>query len=281
MAEITAKAVKQLRELTDMPMMMCKQALEKAGGDQEKAVEYLKEEAGKVITKRADHATSEGRIFMQIRDDASAAAMVEVQCESEPVSKSAEFIQLGEQLVKQLLEGPGAETPRDLLAQTAPDLEGTALNQLYEDAVNKIREKIVVARIARLEGPVGGYVHHNYKVAVLFQAEGENPTDPILRDVAMHVASMQPKVTYAEELDQQLVQAERDRLTEEARKTGKPDNIIEKIVEGRLKNFYKEEQGVLVLQDFVKEESKTVSQALAERGFKAKGFVLWVLGQEQ
>lgn len=278
MAEITAQAVKQLRELTDLPMMMCKKALEKADGDQEKAIQYLKEEAGKVLLKRADNPTSEGRIFQKIAEDGSAGAMVEVQCESPPVADAEDFLKLGEQLAKQLLEGPGASSPEELLAQTAPDFEGTSLKDLYEEAVNKIREKLVVARLARVEGPVGGYVHHDHKLGVLFLAEGENKTAPILRDVAMHIAFSKPMATTVEELDPAVVDAERQRLTEEAKKTGKPDNVIEKIVEGRLKFFYKEEQGVLVLQDFVKETSKTVSQALAEHGLKAKGFLLWILG---
>jgi len=278
MAEITAAAVKSLRELTDLPMMDCKRALVEANGDQEKAIEFLKESGKKVQLKRQDNPTEEGRIFMLIKEDGSDGAMVELQCESAPVSGSEDFVQLGEQLVKQLLEGPGAETPDDLLVQTAPDLEGTSLTHLYEEIVNKIREKILVARVCRSDGPAAGYVHHDGKQAALFQAEGGEAGDPILRDVAMHIVALRPTVVNPEDLPAEAVQAERDHLAEEAKATGKPDNIIEKIVDGRMKNFYIE-QGVLTLQQFAKaEDSKTVSQALAERGFKAGKFTCWVLG---
>ena len=277
MAEITAAAVKALRELTDLPMMECKKALMEADGDQEKAIAILKESFKKVQLKRQDNPTEEGAIFLEIKPDGTEGAMVEVQCESAPVAKSEDFIKLGQQLVKQLLNGPGADSPEELLIQTAPDYEGTSLKDLYEEAVNKIREKIVVSRVARLKGAIGGYVHHDGKQACLFQAEGENTTDPILRDVAMHIVAMKSTVCTPEELDPALVQAEKDRLTAEAKATGKPENIIEKIVEGRMKTFY-QEQGVLSVQPFVKDESKTVSQALAEKGLKPVSFVRWVIG---
>lgn len=277
MADVTAAAVKELREKTGLPMMMCKKALTKAEGDQEKAIELLREEAGKVMVKRADNPTAEGRIFTQVKEDGSLGAMVELQCESAPVATSDDFVHLGEQLVQQLLEGPGAETPDELLEQAAPGHDGEPLKEIYEQTVNRIREKIVVAKVLRLEGPVAGYVHHDGKTGVLFQAEGEKGDDPVLRDVAMHIAALKPTVTTPEDLDPQTVQAERDRLAEEARQTGKPENIIEKIVEGRMKNFYVD-QGVLVVQPFAKDDTKTVNQVLAEHGLTPKGFTRWVLG---
>ncbi len=277
MVEITAAAVKKLRELTDLPMMECKKALVEAGGDQEKAIEILRQSFRKVALKRADNPTTEGAIVIMVKDDGSEAAMIELQCETDPVARNELFLNLAEQCAKQLLYGPGASTPEELLQQPAPDEEGKTLQELYEDVVNRIREKIVLARIIRMPGPVAGYVHHDKKQAVLFRAEGGDPKDPILYDVAMHIAAMKPTVTFPEELDQEKVQKERERLTNEAKATGKPENIIEKIVEGRMKNFYLSE-GVLVLQPFVKEESKTVAQVLAEHGFKPVEFVRWTLG---
>lgn len=277
MAQITAAAVKELRELTGLPMMMCKNALVEADGDQERAIEVLRQQAGKVLLKRADNPTSEGRIFIRVTDDGSRGAMIELQCESDPVSKSEDFVNLGEQCVRQLLEGPGAETPEELLQQPVPDQPERTLSDLYEEVVNRIREKIVLARVIRVDGPVGGYVHHDGKTGVLFQATGENGTAPVLRDVAMHIAALRPTVTTAEQLDTAVVEAERERLSEQARATGKPENIVEKIVDGRLNSFYVE-QGVLVLQPFAKDDSKTVSQALAESGLKANNFTLWILG---
>ena len=253
MADVTAATVKALRELTDLPMMDCKRALVEADGDQNKAVVFLKESGKKVQLKRQDNPTEEGRIFMQSKEDGSEASMVELQCESAPEAGSEDFIQLGDRLAKQLLEGPGAETADDLLGQAAPDLEGTSLKDLYEQVVNKIREKITVVRVCRVSGPVGGYVHHDGKTAVLFQAEGKDAADEILRDVSMHIAALKPVAVNPEDLSADVVQAERDRLSEEAKATGKPENIIEKIVEGRMKNFYVE-AGVLVVQPFAKDD---------------------------
>lgn len=277
MAEITAAAVRSLRERTDMPMMKCKQALQEAGGDEEKAVEILKSEAGKILDKRGENITAEGRITIKINDDASRAVMVEVQCESAPVGSGEDLIAFSDQLVSQLLDGPGATTPEELMAQSAPGGDGATLQQVYEAIVGKIREKIVVSRVACVDGPVGGYVHHDGKTAVLFQADGDNATDPILRDVAMHIAALKPVVVSSDDVPADDVQAERNRLTEEARATGKPENIIEKIVDGRMNVFYVE-AGVLNSQAFAKDDSKTVQQTLAGSGLTAKAFTRWVIG---
>jgi len=277
MAEITAAAVKALRELTDLPMMECKKALVQAEGDQEQAISILRNAFKKVALKRADNPTSEGRIAVTISADGLAGAMVELQCESAPVAANDEFLALADQCSRQLLANPNIHSPEELLAEPAPDREGVTLNAVYEEVVNKIREKIVLARILRVEGPVAGYVHHDGKTGVLFQASGENATAPVLRDVAMHIAALKPTVTSEDQVDADKVREERERLTAEAKATGKPDNIIEKIVDGRMKNFYLE-QGVLALQPFAKDDSKTVSQVLAEQGAKAVAFTRWVLG---
>jgi len=277
MATITAAAVKKLRDRTDLPMMNCKKALVEADGDEDKAIAILRKMSGEKLAKRADNVTAEGRVFQWVADDHSAAAMVEVQCESDPVSKSEGFNTLGNDLLKQLAEGPGAATVDELLDQQSPSA-GTTLREQHEEISSKILEKIVVARVCKLSGPVAGYVHHDGKTAVLFQADGEKADSETMRDVAMHVAALRPKVTVAEDLDPAAVKTERDRLTAEAKGSGKPDNIIDKIVDGRMKAYYVE-NGVLNLQPFAKDDSKTVSQALNEKNLTAKGFTLWVLGQ--
>ncbi len=277
MAEITAQAVKQLRDLTDLPMMDVKKALVEADGNQERAIEILKERNKKVMLKRLENTTSEGVVRVAISADGTQGAMVEIQCESAPVAKADDFLFLADQCVKQLLAGPGAITPEELLAQPAPDRAGITLGSLLEEVVGKIREKMVLSRVIRVAGPVGGYAHHDGKTGVLFRASGENKTADVLRDVAMHVAALKPLVTNSEELSADLVSAERTRLTEEAATSGKPANIVEKIVDGRMKTFYAE-NGVLGFQLFAKDDSKTVNQALAESGLKAVGFTRWVLG---
>jgi len=275
MAEISAAAVKELRDLTDLPMMDCKRALTEGGGDRDKAIALLREWGKKVSIKRSENATSEGLIRVLVAEDGSAAAMVELQCESAPVAKADDFIFLADQAVKQLLNGPGAASPEELLAQPAPDAAGKTIAQVLEDVQNKIREKMVLARVLKVAGPAGAYAHHDGKTGVVLQGEGK--ADAILRDVAMHVAALRPLVSHPEELPAAAVQSERDRLTQEASASGKPANIVEKIVDGRMKTYFAE-QGVLVHQLFAKDDSKTVSQALAEKGLKVKNFVRWVLG---
>lgn len=276
MSNISAAAVRQLRELTDMPMMKCKEALVEAEGDQDRAIEILKQEAGRVMIKRAENATSEGRIFTRLTDDGTEAAMIEIQCESAPVGSGEHLAQLGEALITQLLDGPGASTADELLDQPVPG-GSESLRELYERLVGTIREKIVISRLLRVPGPAGCYVHHDGKTGVVFQAAGESKTAEVLRDVAMHIAAMRSSVVSPEDLPEEKVAAERDRLSAEAKATGKPDNIIEKIVDGRMKTFFVEE-GVLSMQPFVKEESKTVSQALAEQGLQPVAFTRWVIG---
>ena len=129
MADISAAAVKALRELTNLPLMDCKQALTEAGGDQEKAVEILRTKFKKVMLKRADNATSEGKIWIESKPDGSEAVMIELQCESPPVAGSEAFLSLARQCAKQLLNGPGADTPEALLSQPAPDSPGKTLDR--------------------------------------------------------------------------------------------------------------------------------------------------------
>lgn len=277
MANISAAQVKALREKTSLPMMECKRALVDAEGDEDRAIEILKEQFKKVAVKRAENATTEGRIVVLLSDGGAEAVMVEIQCESAPVASGDELVKFSNQCAEQLLNGPGAETPEELLAQPAPGSEGKTLQDVWEDMTNQIREKIVVARTIRLKGPVNGYVHHDGKNAALFAADGESDNLELLRDVAMHITALKPQVCGPEDVDSAAVDAERARLTEEAKASGKPDNIVEKIVDGRMKNFYVE-QGVLTYQAFAKDDSKTVSQALAEAGYKARCFARWSLG---
>ncbi|TWW12458.1 elongation factor Ts [Planctomyces bekefii] len=276
MAEITAAAVKALREKTDLPMMECKKALTEAGGDEQKAIAILKEMFKKVQEKRADNVTAEGRIFMAIRPDASEAALVEIQCESAPVATGEVLQKFGQAMVDQLLAGPGAADPAALMSQKAPDAVQTFLEQ-YEEIVNKIREKIVVNRILRVSGVVGGYVHHDFKMGVLLVAAGTPKNDSILRDVAMHIAALNPVVTFPEQLDPALVATERDRLRNEALASGKKENMVDKIVEGQLKRWFGE-QHVLVMQPFAKDDKKIVGDALAEGGVQAVSYVRWKVG---
>ncbi len=276
MAEITAAAVNALRQRTSLPLMKVKQALTEAGGDPEKAIEILRSQVGKLLVSRAENATEEGRVFVKLKPDNSEAAAVEIQCESAPVAKADAFVNLGDALVTQLLNGPGAATVDELLAQSTAD--GKSLKTMFEDVVNQIREKFVIARVIRVQGPVGAYVHHDGKTGCLFQAEGTDLNTSVLRDVAMHVAALKPAFANTDSVDPTRVAEARNKLVEEAKASGKPANIVEKIVDGKMSVFYREE-GVLTEQPFAKDDSKTVRQVLAEAGLKSKAFHLWVLGQ--
>ena len=172
------------------------------------------------MVSRAENATEEGRIFVKLKPDNSEAAAVEIQCESAPVAKADAFVALGDALVTQLLNGPGATTVDELLAQSTAD--GKSLKTMFEDVVNQIREKFVIARVIRLQGPVGAYVHHDGKTACLFQAEGTDLNTSVLRDVAMHIAAMKPTFANTDSVDPARVAEARAKLAEEAKASGKP-----------------------------------------------------------
>ncbi|MEM1060696.1 MAG: translation elongation factor Ts [Planctomycetota bacterium] len=276
MAEITAAAVKKLRDRTDLPMMDCKKALTEAGGDEEKAIEWLRARSKKKLEDRAGNVTAEGRVFQWLSDDGTKGCMIEVCCEQEPVAGSPDLIAFGEALLKVLVENEAVDSVEALMQQPHPDGSGT-FAEAHEELTGKLREKIVVSRVARAEGLVGGYVHHNFKTGVLFVAEGEKGDAEILRGISMHIAGLKPAHATPDDLDAEAVTAEREKLTEQAKASGKPENIVEKIVDGRMKAFYVE-SGVLTAQPFAMDDTKTVSQALAEKGLSVKGFDLFAIG---
>jgi len=275
MAEITAQAVMKLRDETGLPMMECKQALQEARGDFELAKQKLRETGKKFMGTRQDRSTEEGRIAVYTSLKPGVGAMVELQVESAPVTKNEEVIALTNDLAKQLASGSGAKTPEDLWKQPAPSRKGVTLQEWKDELENKIREVFRLARIIRIDAPCGGYVHHDAKTGVLLQVEGGN--DALARDIAMHVAAMRPKATTTAELDSTLVEKERAILTEQARQEGKPENIIEKMIEGRMRNFYAEH--VLAEQPFVKDDKHTVGKVAQAGGMKLEKFIRWQLGE--
>jgi elongation factor Ts len=279
MPEITAAAVKALRDQTGLPMMDCKKALTEAGGDAEKAIDLLRKSGKKTMEKRAGRETAAGRIFVYTSLDPGVGAMVELRCESAPVTKNAEFVGLGEGLVRQLATGPGAATSDDLLAQPAPGKPGRKLRDEFDDLTNRIREVFRVARLVRIDGPAGGYAHHDGSAGVLLEVEGGNAE--LAKDVSMHVAAMRPKVVSAADLDPAAVERERAILTERARNDGKPEKIVPKIVEGGLKDF--RAQNCLAEQVHAnrdKYQGRTIGTLAAGAGMKVVRFVHWELGKE-
>lgn len=276
MAEITAAAVKALRDKTGLPMMDCKRALQEAQGDQEQAVELLRKAGMKTMQKRAGRETSCGRIAVYTDFDAGVGAMVDLRCESAPVAANQEFVRLANDLARQLATGPGAQTPEQLLNQPSPGQSGPSLQERFDDLNNRIREVFKLERIARIDGACGGYVHHDAAAGVLLEVEGGNAE--LAKDICMHVAAMRPAVATKEDIDPKQVEKEREILSDAARKEGKPEKIIEKMVEGRLRDFYA--QHCLAEQPFVKDDKRTVAKVAQELGMKIVRFVHWELAKE-
>ena len=278
MANITAAAVKSLRDKTGLPMMACKKALIEADGDEDKAVEALRMAGEKTAEKQAGRATSCGRIAIHTDPEARVGTIIELRCESAPVASNEEFVQLANDMAKQLAVGPGAKTPDELLAQPSPSKEGMTLKEQRDELYNRIRENFQFERLARIDGVCGGYAHHNGAVAVLLQVEGGTPE--LARDICMHIAALSPAALTKEDVDPALVEKERAILTEQARGEGKPEAIIEKMVEGRLRNYFAER--CLTEQPFVKAEDgkTTVGETAKTAGMKLVQFIQWGLAKE-
>jgi elongation factor Ts len=276
MAEISAAAVKSLRERTNLPMMDCKKALTEANGDVDKAVEVLRKAGAKLMEKRAGRAATSGRIAVYVAPTAAVGAMIDLRCESAPVANNENFVQLANDMAQQLATGAGASSPEALLTQPSPSKTAPTLKQQFDELNNKIREVFKLERVVRIDGRCGGYAHHNSAVGVLLRFEGGN--DGLARDICMHITAMRPAVVFKEELDPAVVDKEREILSAAARKEGKPENIIAKMVEGRLRNFYAE--CCLAEQPFVKDDKKTVGQVAKEAGMKLVSFVRWELPKE-
>jgi elongation factor Ts len=274
MAEITAAMVKKLRDDTQLPMMECKKALHESEGDMEAAKQKLREAGKKFMGKRQDRTTNEGRIGVYTSVGDKVGAMIELQCESAPVATNEEYIQLANDLAQQLATGPGAKTADELWSQPSPSQSGSTLEDQRDELQNKIREVFRLPRLERFDAPCGGFVHMA-KIGVLLEVEGGN--DELAKEISLHIAAMGPKAATKEDLDPATVQRERALLTEAARKEGKPDNIIEKMIEGRMRNFYAEH--VLSEQPFVKDEKQTVGKVAQAGGMKLIRFIRWRLGE--
>jgi elongation factor Ts len=275
MSKITAAAVKSLRDKTSLPMMECKAALAETDGDEEAAIEMLRKKGKDTMEGRDDRTTSEGRMAVYCTD--TAGALVEVQCESASVAGHDEFVQLANNLAQQLATGPGAATPDELLAQDSPSAAGKTIKEQMENLTNRTREVLRVPRIHRIDATCAAYAHHTGTVGVLLEVEGTVDAD-LARDICMHAAAMKPAVLAIKDLDADEVAKEREILAAAAREEGKPENIIEKMVDGRMRNYYAEQ--VLEEQPFVKDDKVTVGKAAEGAGMKLVRFVAWQLGEE-
>ncbi len=275
MTAITAGAVKALREKTGLPMMECKKALTESNGDEEKAILWLRENGKVKMLNRTDRTTEFGRVG--IHCDSQKGAMVEFKCESAPVTQLEEFIALSDDLARVYAENPSATTAEELLALPSTIKPGQTLGEIKDDMFNRIREVFNVGRLVRVDTQCAGYSHNASTVSgVIVEFQGDNAA--AARDVAMHIAAMNPSVLSKEQLDPAVVEKERAILKTAAQNENedKPENIIDKMVEGRLRAFYAQE--VLLEQPFVKEPKQTVGQFAKDNGITVTGFTHWVIG---
>ena len=272
---VTAADVKKLRERTGLPLMDCKNALVECDGDQEKAIEGLRKRGQDVLQKRLDRATGFGRFGLYTGVDKSSGAIVELMCESAPVSQNEEFIELANNLAEQLATGPGASTADELLDQPSPGKKSMTLREQKDELFNRIREVFNVGRMHRFSGPTGGYSHNLGTVAgVLISVNGGD--DECAKGVSMHIAAMRPTVLSVDQLDPAAVDKEREILKVQALQEGKPAKIVDKMVEGRLRNYYAE--NVLLEQPYVKDDKLTVGEYCKSKALAVKEYVHWVLG---
>jgi len=267
-AEITAKAVKALRDRTGAGMMECKKALGEADGDADKAIEVLRERGMAKAVKRSGRATSEGTVAISLGD--RVAGIVELGCETDFVAKTADFQALAASLAKSLVDDAGIDGREVLLDAT---VEGEKVSEKISAAIGKVGENILLNRCERIavegSGKVGGYVHAGGKLGVLVglatEASGE-ALDVLAKDLAMHVAAADPSPVAVDRdgVSQELIEREKNLFRRQAEQEGKPDKVIEKIVEGRIKKYYGEV--CLLEQSFVKDPDKSLKQLLEEVG---------------
>ena len=275
MANYTAADIKALREKTGAGMLDVKKALDEANGDQQKAAEIIRVKGLKGITKREGRATAEGLVAARVENGVG--YMVEVNSETDFVAKSDPFIAFGQNVLEAAIAAD-ASTLEELKAAT---YEGKTVEELTTDAGALLGEKIVVRRIARVEGEnVAVYLHKTSKdlpaqVGVLLAVSGEN-TDEIAHDVAVHIAAMSPKYLDSESIPADQVETEKRVARETAIAEGKPEKAIPKIVEGRLNGFFKE--NVLVDQAFAKDPKTTVGKVVEATGGELTGFVRFRVG---
>ena len=273
MAAITASMVAELRAKTDAPMMECKKALTEADGDMGRAEEILRVKLGNKAGKAASRITAEGVVAAAVQG--STGALLEVNCETDFVSKNESFLAF----VKSCAELVAAHAPADIAALSALPLSQDGFGPTVEDVrkglIGKIGENMAVRRFRRYAG--GGqlaYYLHGTRIGVMVEFEG---SEVAAKDVAMHVAAMKPVSLSAAEVPAELVERERRVAAEKAAESGKPAEIVAKMVEGSVQKYLKEVS--LFNQTFVKNDKQTVEQMLKAAGTTVKGFTLYVVGE--
>ena len=271
MAEITAGMVKELRELTGLGMMECKKALEESGGDLKKAEELLRIKSGAKASKAASRVASEGAVGTYLSADAKLAAMVEVNCETDFVAKNPDFAAFARSLAE-IVANAG---PADVAALGAMRLGDKTVEEARQALVQKIGENITVRRFERMQSAarLAQYVH-GVKIGVTVEFEG---ADAVGKDVAMHIAFARPRFLSRDQVAADVIAGERTIIEARARDSGKPAEIVAKMVEGGVNKFLGEI--TLLGQPFVKDDKQTVEKMLAANKSKVLSYRFLVVGE--
>jgi elongation factor Ts len=273
MAEITAGMVKALREKTDAPMMECKKALTEAAGDLAKAEEILRVKLGSKAGKAASRVTAEGIVGVHLSADGKVAAMVEVNCETDFVAKNDDF----QAFARALAALVAAQDPADVAALSASSIDGETVEARRTALIGKIGENLSIRRFVRVAaaGTVASYVHGGSRIGVLVDVEGGDAA--LAKDLAMQIAASKPVSLDPSGVPAELIDKERSIAAQKAAESGKPAEIVAKMVEGTVQKYLKEV--TLLGQPFVKDDKQTVGQLLKARGATVHAFTLYVVGE--
>lgn len=270
MAQITAALVKELREITGAGMMDCKKALVECEGDKDKAIDYLREKGIAKAAKKAGRIASEG--VVAAASDGKTACIVEINSETDFVAKNENFLAL----VKKIAEHIVACKPADMDALNASQMDGKTVAEIMTEAVASIGEKLSLRRFevyTTEDGQLATYIHMGGKIGVIVELSGGDKT--LGKDVAMQIAAAKPQCIGREDVDQEALAHEREVLRKQALEEGKPEKIVEKMVDGRINKYYKEV--CLVEQEFVKDSDKTIKDILA--GVEVRRFARFEMGE--
>ena len=279
MADISASMVMELRSRTGLGMMECKKALAKAGGDMAKAEELLRIRSGAKASKAASRVAAEGIVGAWMSADAKAGAMVEVNCETDFVARNEDFAAFA----RKLAEIVAQRNPADVAALSALPMDGGTVESVRQALVQKIGENMTIRRFRRFAtaARLASYVHGGGRIGVIVEFDGGD--DALGKDVAMHVAAsgapgaVRPVAVSRSEVPADLIAKEREIYTAQAAESGKPADIVAKMVEGRVNKFLAEV--TLLGQPFVKNPDETVEKVLKAKGASVKAFAMYVVGE--
>lgn len=274
--EISASLVKELRERTGSGLMECKRALVETAGDVEAAVELMRKQGLVKADKKAGRTAAEGRIALQVAADGSVGAMVEVNCETDFVAKADDFVAFADRALARAVEGRIGDVEQ-LLAAPAQAGSDSTIDTVRRELVAKIGENINLRRLALFEAAgkvVAGYLHGT-RIGVLVELAGGDAA--LARDIAMHIAASKPIAVSEDEVPAEVIAKEREIFAAQAAESGKPAEIVEKMVVGRIRKFLAET--TLLGQPFVKDPDTTVGKLLAGKGAKVTRFSRFEVGE--